>query len=297
MPYNILDLVYLWKAAVTFLALVLCLLVCVCVCVCVRVCVRVCVVSADAMYSNFVEVRRQLEIPIRNLLDDKFPQDLFDDFFSFLSSFSVTSDICDLPLQLNAIMSKIFNFIYDGQSGINLRETHTECYRNVSVHILSDTYERIFSRLERQVYNLDLIFRAMQMTEVVLESLKQHRISSVCTKPLIQLQSCAKCTGYHTFKPCLFYCMNVLRGCFADVSDISREFRLMTKALSDIPDDILGTFHPEVFIKESLTYFIQLTEALTRKDLKAEVGIMDSSVRGIYVSMRAKGGLLEIKRV
>ena len=228
-------------------------------------------VSADAVYSNFLEVRRQLEIPVRNLLDGKLPADLFDDFFIYLSSFLVSSDLCDLPLQLNSVMSKIFDFIYDAQPGESMRETHTECYGNFSTHIMSDIYERLFPRLERQVYNLDLIFRAMQMSELVIEELLDHRFSSVCTKPLTQLQNCGKCSGYSTFKPCLFYCMNILRGCFADIADVHKEFRLMTKALSDIPDDILGTFQPEVFIKESLIHFVSLVEGLRERNLKSEV--------------------------
>ena len=228
---------------------------------------------ADAMYSNFIEIRRQLEIPINHQLDGKLPSDLFDDFFSYLSSFSVTSDLCDLSLELEAIMLKLFTFVYDAQYGENLSRVHAyaECYENVSMHIMTSHYNRLFVALERQMYNLDLIFRAMHSSETIVQRLKKHRFSSVCTKPLTQLQNCGHCTGYAGFKPCLFYCLNVFKGCFADVADVAREFQLLTKALSDIPDDILGTFQPERFIGDSLAYFIQLTEDLTSRDLKREV--------------------------
>ena len=227
--------------------------------------------SADAVYSNFKEIRRQLEIPVKILLDDKMPEDLFDNFFTYLSSFSVTSDLCDLPLHLTAIMSRVFDFIHDAQSGVSLRDVRTECYLNVSVQLMSETYERLFAGLERQLYNLDLIFRAMKISEFTLQRLKEHRFSAECTKPLTQLYNCGQCTGYFTFKPCLFYCMNVLRGCFSDVADIHKDFRLMTKALSDVPDSILGTFQPEVFIKDSLIHFVNLVEDLKERNLKSEV--------------------------
>ena len=223
------------------------------------------------MYSNIVEVRRQLEIPINSHLDEKLPADLFGDFFGYLGSFLVASDICDLSLQLEAVMFKFFDFVYSGQTGESLNQTHTTCYRNISMQIMASTYDELFNRLERQLYNLDLIFRAMRMSEIVLQRLYKHRFSSECTRPLTQLQNCAHCTGYFKFKPCLFYCLNVLKGCFADVADIHREFRLMTNALSDIPDDILGTFQPEVFIKDSLIYLVHLAEDLSSRNLKAEV--------------------------
>jgi hypothetical protein len=224
-----------------------------------------------AMYSNFLEIRRQLEIPVKNLLDNKMPEDLFKDFFQYLSSLSVVSDLCDLPLELTAVMSKIFDFVYNAQPGESLRETHTTCYQNVSAQLMSETYERLFNGLERQLYNLDLVFRAMQISETVLERLKRHRFATECTKPLTQMFNCAQCTGYFLFKPCLFYCMNVLRGCFADIADVHKDFQLMTKALSDIPDDILGTFQPEVFIKDSLTHFVNLVQDLRALDLKSEI--------------------------
>ena len=227
------------------------------------------------MYSTFTEIRRQLEIPLNNALDQKLNDYLFDDFFSYLSHFSVNSDLCDLSYYLHSIMNDIFDFVHDGQQGDNLREPYPECYRNVSSQIMENVYEELFIRLERQLYNLDLIYRAMHISEEVLDSLKRHRFSSECTKPFTQLQNCAQCTGYFKFKPCLFYCINVFRGCFADVADIHREFRLLTNALSDIPDDILGTFQPEVFIRDSLIYFVHLAEDLQARNLKTDVSYIN----------------------
>jgi hypothetical protein len=230
-----------------------------------------------AIYFNFLEIRRQSEISIKSELGGKLPAHMLNDFFSYLSSLSVASDLCDLPLELNRVMFRLFDFVHDGQPGESLNQTHTACYRNVSMQIMSDSYDRLFVRLERQIYNLDLIHRAMQLSEVVVGRLKRHRFSSECTKPLTQLQNCGHCTGYSKFKPCLFYCMNVLRGCFADVADIHKEFRLLTKALSDIPDDILGTFQPDVFIKDSLTHLVQLVKDLRSIDLREEVATACSS--------------------
>ena len=230
------------------------------------------------MFSNFLETRRQLESPINSVLHQKMPKKMFNDFFSYLSSFAITSDLCDLSLELNAIMLKLFTHVYEGQqdqdkleADEDLRQTHPQCYRNVSMQIMENFYNDLFNKLERQLYNLDLIYRAMEMSETVLERLKTHQFSSECIKPMTQLQNCGQCSGFYTFKPCLFYCINVFRGCLADVVDIHDEFRLMTKALSDIPDDILPTFQPSVFIGNSLHLFIDLAEDLMARDLRKEV--------------------------
>ena len=218
--------------------------------------------------TSLSEIRRQLETPLNNSLNGTLPSDLFDRFFSYLSSFSVTSNLCDLSFELEAIMLKLCRFVVDTKYGEDLSQVHAEYYENVS---MTSHYNRLFDTLERQMYNLDVIFRAMHSSETIVQRLKKHRFSSVCTKPLTQLQNCGHCTGYVKFKPCLYYCLNVFKGCFADVADVAREFQLLTKALSDIPNDILGTFQPERFIGDSLIYFIQLTEDLTTRDLKREV--------------------------
>lgn len=219
-------------------------------------------------------MRRQFEIPINAALDKKLPSKFFDDFFSYLSSFLITSDLCQLTVQLKTVMFKFFNFIYDIKDGENLRQTHSKCYRNVSMQIMENIFEEIFNKLERQLYNLDLIFRAMQMSEIVLQRIARHQFSPECIKPLTQLQNCAHCTGYFEFKPCLFYCINVFRGCFADVAGIHQEFQLMIKALSDIPDEILPSLEPAAFIRSSLHYFLDLAEDLRNRDLKHEVSFL-----------------------
>lgn len=233
--------------------------------------------NSDAINSNFIEMRRQLEIPINSIVEGKLGKKLFDDLFSYLSGFPFTSDICNLDLELEAVMLKLFNFVYDIQAGLDVRQTRSKCYYNVSTQIMENIYEELFSKLERQVYNLDLIQRAMQMSGTIVESLSRHQFSSVCTKPLTQLQNCGHCSGYSKFKPCLFYCINLLRGCFADVADIHEEFRLLTKALSDIPDDILPTFRPTTFIQDSLRHLIDLVRDLWSRNLKDEVSVLSHS--------------------
>ena len=217
-------------------------------------------------------MRRWLEIPINDLFDGKLEEGFFNDFFGYLNSFLVQSDLCELPQQLKLVMVKLFDFAYEAQQGDRrLRFSHGECYRNVSMQIMESVFRELFNKLERQLYNLDLIFRAMQISETVIEKIKQHHFSPECTKPLTQVQYCGKCTGFYRFKPCLFYCMNVFRGCFADIADVQKEFQLMTRALSDIPDEVLPMFQPAAFIQESLHYFVDLATDLRERDLKAEV--------------------------
>lgn len=236
---------------------------------------------SDAIHSNFIEMRRQLEISINSIVQDEKRKlnNLFDDFFSYLSGFPFTSDICSLDQELQAVMVKLFNFVYEIQldGGRNLQTSHAECYYNVSIQIMENIFEELFIKLERQVYNLDLIQRAMQMSGTIVESISHHQFSHVCTKPLTQLQNCGHCSGYSKFKPCLFYCINLLRGCFADIADVHQEFRLLTKALSDIPDDILPTFRPTTFIQDSLGYLIDLVQDLKGKNLIEDVSVLSHS--------------------
>ena len=77
--------------------------------------------------ATFTEVRRQFETPLNRALNTNLNANLFDEFFNYLSSFLITSDLCDLSY-LHSIMNDIFDFVHNGQQGDNLRETYPECY-------------------------------------------------------------------------------------------------------------------------------------------------------------------------
>ena len=220
------------------------------------------------MYSTFMEMQRQLTNHVSNELDNKLPLDFFQQFFHYLSSFLVSSDLCDLPMELQTVMRNMFDFIYSAQQGENL---HSDCYLNVSAQIMEPFYQGLFIGLERQLYNLDLIFRAMKVAEDLVKRMRYHRFAPECLKPFSQLQYCTHCTGYSKFKPCLFFCINVFRGCFADIADLHRDFQHMFNVLSVIPDELLPMFQPEIFIRDSLHYFVELAKELIDRNLKNEV--------------------------
>ena len=46
--------------------------------------------------ATFTEVRRQFETPLNRALNTNLNANLFDEFFNYLSSFLITSDLCDL---------------------------------------------------------------------------------------------------------------------------------------------------------------------------------------------------------
>ena len=247
------------------------------------------------MHSNFVEIERVLTISINEELDNKLPIKFFEDFFSYLNAFLFEADICQLPSQLKTITNKIFDFVYNAQQGKNLRSSHPTCYRNVSEQMMEPFHDQLFNGLERPLYNIDLIFKAMKHSETLVKRIRSFHISSECIKPFTQLQYCAKCTGYFNFKPCLHFCLNVFRGCFADIADLYDDFQLMIRTLRDVPSDIFPSFRPQVFVRQSLQGFIDLARYLRARNLRTEVSTKLTQYTAYYFLFCYKQNIIHVK--
>ena len=223
------------------------------------------------MGSIFSEVQRQLETHVRLELDNKLPINFFQEFFDYLSRFLITSELCDLSRHVETVTHKLFNFIYSTQGGNDL---HSNCFLNVSTEIMAPFHEGLLTGLQRQLYNVDLIFRAFRLAESVAKKIQHHKFAPECLQPLTQVRYCAYCTGYYKFKPCLFFCLNVFRGCFADIADLYRDYQRMVNALSVVQLEILPTLQPATFIAGSLHYLVELAKDLKQRNIQKEVSLI-----------------------
>lgn len=48
-----------------------------------------------------------------------------------------------------------------------------------------------------------------------------------CSSALTRMNQCNICSGQNPYaKPCLNYCINVLKGCFSEIAEIDPQFNL-----------------------------------------------------------------------
>ncbi|XP_076149890.1 glypican-5 isoform X2 [Alosa pseudoharengus] len=65
-------------------------------------------------------------------------------------------------------------------------------------------------------------------------------LSRDCSRALVRMQYCAHCRGLTLIKPCPGYCLNVLRGCLASLTELNAPWRRHVALLEDLTQAVAG---------------------------------------------------------
>ncbi|XP_039250951.2 glypican-5-like [Styela clava] len=61
-------------------------------------------------------------------------------------------------------------------------------------------------------------------------------MSKSCQRAMLKMQYCSHCYGLTLLKPCMGLCRNVLRGCFAGISELDQYWNYYVNALTDVTE-------------------------------------------------------------
>ncbi|XP_026004741.1 glypican-5 isoform X1 [Astatotilapia calliptera] len=68
----------------------------------------------------------------------------------------------------------------------------------------------------------------------VMNATEYARLSKECVKSLVKMMYCSHCRGLTLIKPCGGYCLNVMRGCLACVSELDQPWRRYTRLVEKL---------------------------------------------------------------
>ncbi|KAJ8357477.1 hypothetical protein SKAU_G00202710 [Synaphobranchus kaupii] len=87
---------------------------------------------------------------------------------------------------------------------------------------------------------------ALGVGEEVLNATERAAVSRECARALVRMQFCSHCRGLTLIKPCAGYCLNVMRGCLAGLSELDRPWRRYVAVLQDVSDSMAGAHDLEL---------------------------------------------------
>ncbi|KAM6919124.1 glypican-5-like isoform 2-T2 [Xenentodon cancila] len=95
----------------------------------------------------------------------------------------------------------------------------------------------------------------------VMNATEHLGLSKDCVKSLLKMVFCSHCRGLTLIKPCGGYCLNVMRGCLASVSELDQPWRRYTNLLEQLTLAVAGHHSLElsllgvrVHVEEALFY-------------------------------------------
>ncbi|XP_052333015.1 glypican-5-like isoform X2 [Oncorhynchus keta] len=74
----------------------------------------------------------------------------------------------------------------------------------------------------------------------VMNATEHVSFTKECLRGLTKMQYCSHCRGLTLIKPCVGYCLNVMRGCLASVAELDGPWRRYVVALEELTNAVAG---------------------------------------------------------
>ncbi|KAI1882990.1 hypothetical protein AGOR_G00240610 [Albula goreensis] len=87
---------------------------------------------------------------------------------------------------------------------------------------------------------------AMAVGKELVNATEQVSLPRDCARALVRMQYCSHCRGLTLIKPCAGYCLNVMRGCIAGLSDLDQPWKRYLAILQDISSSMAGAHDLEL---------------------------------------------------
>ncbi|KAG7524261.1 glypican-5-like isoform X1 [Solea senegalensis] len=84
----------------------------------------------------------------------------------------------------------------------------------------------------------------------VMNATEHISLTKECVKGLVKMVYCSHCRGLTLIKPCVGYCLNVMRGCLASVSELDQSWRRYTSLLEQLTHAMAGHHSLELALLE-----------------------------------------------
>uniref|UniRef100_A0A7N6A393 Glypican 5a n=1 Tax=Anabas testudineus TaxID=64144 RepID=A0A7N6A393_ANATE len=85
-----------------------------------------------------------------------------------------------------------------------------------------------------------LLIQALHLGIEVINTTDHLQLSRECRRALLKMHYCPHCQGLTQSKPCMGYCLNVMRGCLASMAEIDTHWREFVHSLEGLSARIQG---------------------------------------------------------
>lgn len=258
-------------------------------------------IHTDGMFESFMEYKRLLTIEANRAADMELPDDIFDELFMYLTSFSVDPDICQLQQLIPSMVEKIVDVVFmslvdEGENlfgNVTSDEEQRECLMNATKSFTQPDINVITNFLGRLLYDYREFVTTVYLAEAVINQVKWHTFSSSCISALTRTRFCAICGGYTEHPPCLNLCMNAFRGCMADVAEMHAELAKLIRLLREHTVDILPSFQVDAMM-DGLESIVALIRNLVNNEHELKTAVSKTCTGFCVGSLRKRLDILQV---
>ncbi|KAM7424311.1 hypothetical protein PAMA_000582 [Pampus argenteus] len=200
--------------------------------------------NVAAFQETFEVLMKQAENHTNTVLQDSYGnmadqavgpvRELFTDISLFLLGSELNVD--DLVQRFfDALFPLVYNHLINpGLSDIS--PGYAECVRSSSrvVRPFSGAPGLLADQIARSGVSGKLLLQALHLGIEVINTTDHLQLSRECRRALLKMHYCPHCQGLTQSKPCMGYCLNVMRGCLASMAEIDTHWREFVHSLEGL---------------------------------------------------------------
>uniref|UniRef100_A0A670JIL4 Glypican-5-like n=1 Tax=Podarcis muralis TaxID=64176 RepID=A0A670JIL4_PODMU len=125
----------------------------------------------------------------------------------------------------------------------SLSEEYTECLRltRQDINPFGLCSKEAVTKLEKSLWASRTFNQALGIGIEVLNATEHATLTKECSRALVKMQYCPHCQGLTLIRPCEGYCLNVMRGCFASISELDSQWREYIYTLEYLTNEMAGS--------------------------------------------------------
>ncbi|XP_065511333.1 glypican-5 [Caloenas nicobarica] len=168
-------------------------------------------------------------------------QELFTDIGLFIFGTDVSTEEF-----VNKFFDTLFPVVYNhvinpGLTDISLE--YAECLRMArrDIRPFGNVPKKAVRQMGRSLLPSRTFLQALNLGIEVINTTDHLHFSKDCGRALLRMQYCPHCQGLTLSRPCMGYCLNVIRGCLASVAEVDLHWRGYIQALEELSSAMSGT--------------------------------------------------------
>ncbi|XP_032534894.1 glypican-5 isoform X1 [Chiroxiphia lanceolata] len=167
------------------------------------------------------------------------------EFFTDVGLFVFGTDISTEKF-VNRFFDTLFPVVYNhvinpGLTDISLE--YAECLQMArrDIRPFGNIPKKAVGQMGRSLLSSRTFLQALNLGIEVINTTDHLRFSKDCSRALLRMQYCPHYQGVMLSKPCLGYCLNIIRGCLASIAEIDLHWRGYVRSLEELSSAMSGT--------------------------------------------------------
>ncbi|XP_011519356.1 glypican-5 isoform X2 [Homo sapiens] len=148
---------------------------------------------------------------------------------------------------VNRFFDSLFPLVYNHLINPGVTDSsleYSECIRMArrDVSPFGNIPQRVMGQMGRSLLPSRTFLQALNLGIEVINTTDYLHFSKECSRALLKMQYCPHCQGLALTKPCMGYCLNVMRGCLAHMAELNPHWHAYIRSLEELSDAMHGTY-------------------------------------------------------